>query len=428
MNAHTYLVTFLSPLIRMQAVYPGEVAAPPRNQFGTTHKKKDAATGAGGDKGKEASKSGGTSKAVSSSNSVISAASAQSKQSKQSVQSKQSASGSVASSSVEHKGDTGQDTQAEMDNMEMEVMNMADMGFDDMDLLGAEGEEGEEGDEYGGEGGDDGDGWGTEEDGLAEGEGEDQDQGGSAHADDADAASAVSSATGKSSQASRSVAGARAKGGRLLSVNYDAVATYIKSGSTLASLFKACLHLENPRVLYETERRYCDHLPLPGTGTEFAESYEQLEEPEGDGAEGGGHVPSSAAMLLHPDLDLEYLLPAAPERGHHHDGSTASAASSVYPGVTKIPADSISRAVRELQMQGISEFLTDILLVPRRAAKGRALSWCTWQSLLQLIRTALKADFDTLQVWRYEPYQSTICCVSARNQSIANDTGWRRGC
>lgn len=385
----------------VQVVHPGEVAAPPKNQFGTTHKKKDAEA-VGGDKRTEGtgtkvgSKSGGTSKAVSSSNSsVISAASAQSNQSKQaSVQSKQSAPGSVASSSAEHKGETSQDLQGA--DVDMEIVNMADMGFDDMDYLGAEGDEGE-GEDGEGYVDEDGDGWGAEDDDVGEGEGVDQDQGGSALA--GDKASAVSSATGKSSQASHSsVLGPRAKGGRPLNVNYDAIATYIKSGCTMSSLFKACLHLENPKVLYETERRYFAHLPLPGTSNEFVESLEQLEE-----AGGENHTPSSSGLLLHPDLDLQYLLPATPERAHH-ESSTASAASSAHPGVTKIPAESISRAVRELQMQGISEFLTDLLLAPQRAAKGRALSWCTWQSLLQLIRTALKTDFDALQVWR--------CCMS----------------
>jgi hypothetical protein len=233
--------------------------------------------------------------------------------------------------------------------------------------------------------------------------------------------STLSSATGKSSseartKASRAAAAAINARRRSAQIDFDSIAAYTMNGSTVASLLKACLHLENEEVFYQSESKIAGYLSAQsnnaGVDWEAPEVDEELEGGEGDVHRGG-------TMLLHPDLDLSYLQPDPSSthrarEGGREEGEVGEASASTPSSARSkpslvmadppprffIPPERVSKAMLDLRARGVSGFLADLLLAPRRASRAHALSWCSWRSLLELLRSALKNDFDALQSWR----------------------------
>lgn len=154
---------------------------------------------------------------------------------------------------------------------------------------------------------------------------------------------------------------------RAARVDWDAVVPFLFSGSALSSVFQACLHAEYPCAFAEA-RRYGKQ--TASTGTTAAET-----------------------MLLHPDLELEYLLPPPSAT------TTGPVSDSVQDDAAPEP-ERISSAMRELRLLGVAAFLADVMVAPQRSARKCALPWVTWRDALQLVARALKTDFDALQGWR----------------------------
>ena len=166
-------------------------------------------------------------------------------------------------------------------------------------------------------------------------------------------------------------------------LNLDAIVTYLASGSTLGSLFQACLHAEHERAFHETMAHY------------------RARSAEGSAEESPCDVLQGA--LLHPDLDLAYLFPGTAETdtaAFPDSPAAAEAPSSPIPQTHQVSADSISLAVRELQASGVAAFLSDVVLAPKRGARDSALTWSSWLAVLQLLARGIKTDFDALQGWR----------------------------
>lgn len=203
--------------------------------------------------------------------------------------------------------------------------------------------------------------------------------------DDVDA-SVASGANSRGSKASRAVAAA-VKARRPVRVDYTALAAYLMSGSSIALLLKACLHLEDESTYYQAERHIALFSP---SGTE--------ERAQSDAVFAPAEV-DPESVLMHPDLDLEYMVPRPPSPA---DGTGDGTPRSVAPPHDlHIPLENVSKSMSELQAQGVTAFLADVMLAPKRAARTHALSWCSWRSLLEVMRSGLKADFDALQKWRY---------------------------
>ena len=270
----------------------------------------------------------------------------------------------------------------------------------DMDM---EDDEGEEGD---GEGG---------EDQAEENPGGDTAVGGGDNQD----ASVVSG----ESKASRAAAAAL-KARRPVRVDYTALAAYLMSGSSIASVLKACLHLEDETTFYQAERHIALFTPLQA---------EMDQSPPEEGVAGEEEdVAEQRRVLLHPDLDLDYMVRRPPsaadgERDSDHEGTPRdSAPAPASAPVLHIPLESVSRTMNELKAQGVTAFLTDMMLAPKKAARVHALSWGTWRALLEVMRTGLKTDFDALQKWRYPFFLTLQGFASLLKFGIV--TGWTPDC
>jgi hypothetical protein len=379
----------------------------------------------------------------------------------------------------------------EDDGFDFAMMN-AEMGemfdFDGLDMLEGEGEGGEEDEEDGegyeddeGEGGSGGGGGGrsvkskkgsksSKETGgvsdSAEGEGEGE---GEDNVDaDADAASSSSRLSGRaggrqkgrtagdanSSVASasttttasasissslnlnrkRAAAAAAAAAAKMppkpLNIDFKAASTYIHNFSHVASLFAASIHAENRALLVDLEARfdvaYAEQRLQADIAAQFhPDSFTHHHSVQDSDIDVFGRP---AAPLLHPSLDLAYLLPppavtavaAAGAEGDFFQGweeednrlggftslaVTATDAAdarvkSQKEGFFVPPRSSMSEAVRALRKDGITAFLTAVVVSPKKALTKCVLSYGTWKHVLQLLRQAVKADFDVLQKWR----------------------------
>jgi hypothetical protein len=420
-----------------QVDYPGEVAAPPPTQFSFASKGKGKAGGAaaagegkeqkkgGAKRGKRGGKRssaesvGGSSIATGDDASTVSGTSRTSKGSRASRGEQHTDSAAEEGLSAEQAvldgmhslgladgasgagegGSLAEGFEEDQDGWEEGDMDDGLDALDDPD----EGEEGWEAT-------DNAEGEAGEEDGAAAREGDDAGEGaeeartdgeeeGELDADGAtgEAATGTAAHTETGSQAGSSHTKPKgAKKARPLRVDWDGVFPYLYCGSALASMFQACLHAEHPHAFYEAARRH---------SATFAAS------------EGAA---SADPLLLHPDLDLQYLVPPAPElaedgsaaadsRGDHSadSHSLAGSAPSFHAGSAAtskhahvVSADSISFAVRALQAEGICAFLADAVVAPKRSARDCALPVSAWHAVLRLLVRGLKTDFDALQAWR----------------------------
>lgn len=370
----------------LQVKYPGEIAAAPTLDFSfMTQKKRDKQRGAGSEVGK------GDAASVSSSGTK------HSKGSRSQASNRSGGSGNSGTRDGEDQGgqagaddggeegkdgegaeegeeEYGMEEDAEWDIEEDMADGEATEGDQAEEREGAEGAEGEDGGHTDGEGAD-GEGQGGGQSGGSDSQAGLEKDGASRAGSTAASASAASSITAKKSAASKQ---------KPLRLDWDALQPYLYSGSALSSLFQACLHAERPRA--------------------FAEAEQHVNQPLQDQA--------PLTLLLHPDLDLTYLLPSqagladVEHSWHDEESAFASAASGSPSGQPHlavprtISADDISFAVRELQATGIATFFADVLVAPKRSCSDCALPWTAWQRVLTLIARSLKTDFDSLQDWR----------------------------
>jgi hypothetical protein len=407
-----------------QVDYPGEVAAPPPTQFSFAGKGKGKAAKKGeeeekkgaGKKPKRGGKRSGAGSVAGSSvaddSSTISGTSKASRASRgehtdsaaeEGLSAEQAALDGMTSLSLadgtSQPGEGGSLAEGFEEGEEgweegddgLDGLDDPDEGEEDWEM--ANGAEGEAGEESAAADGEEGAVEGTEEartDGEDEGDGDAEGATGEAGAGTAEHSEAGSQ-TGSVHTKPKA-----AKKVRPLRVDWDGVFPYLYCGSALASMFQACLHAEHPHAYYEAARRH---------SATFAAS------------EGAA---SADPLVLHPDLDLQYLMPPAPEpvednraaaADSHGDQSAdgnsfAGSASSNQAGSTAtkhthvVPSDSISFAVRALQAEGIAAFLADAVVAPKRSARDCALPVSAWHEVLRLLVRGLKTDFDALQAWR----------------------------
>lgn len=332
-----------------------------------------------------------------------------------------------------HEDDEGdvesEDGEAEREGEEIYSGNEGDKEFNDLlvndyeeYLLEQQQREQEEEDDEGGEEekseaeemGEEGKGGGIQYD--LDGEGSSGGQGGiptgseeNKEAHDLGAASITSARTG-TSKANRAVAAAITARRQLQQqrVDYASLATYLMNGSSIASVFLACLHLENEDVYHQAQLRIAALTAAVAQESDYPEQQSdklEAEEVEVEEEEDGDRT-SSRIGLLHPDLDLDYLMKAASssssEGGNNEEERSGVDGGGRVRELARIPLESVSKAMLELKEQGVSGFLVDLVLAPRRAARTHALSWCSWRTLLEVLRRGLKTDFDALQDWRIE--------------------------
>lgn len=153
-------------------------------------------------------------------------------------------------------------------------------------------------------------------------------------------------------------------------VELDTVATYLYSGNSLSALCKASLAIEDPVLSNEVSERESDLFFSSNTQSPF--SYNDFE----------------TSSLRSNDTISKVTVAVGADHPLQH------------PVINKDKGQECEEMLLVLKSKGITAFLADVLIKPRRAIAKHTLSWTSWENVLELIKQGLKHDFDTLLNWR----------------------------